>query len=173
MGTKTSLVSIHSNEKGAIWTRFVVTLILLLIPTGAIAADFHDVTYHNCHDGDSCIFTIPDVHPLLGKQIKVEVSGIDTPELVAGCARELRMAKQARDLTKTLLTSAVRIDLVNARRGKEFHLDAKVMVEGKDIAEILIGQQLAARHTGGTSPADWCFKRRSFGLEIPYTPPPK
>lgn len=149
----------------------VLPLVLLCFAVPTIAADFHGVTYHNCHDGDSCTFTISEVHPLLGKRIKVEVSGIDAPELVGGCARELRMAKQARDLMRTLLKEAQNIDLINARRGKEFHLDAKVLVDEKNVAEILIGRQLAARYNGGTSPADWCFKRRSFGLEIPYPSP--
>ena len=145
----------------------VLTLFLLLCPAPTIAAEFHGVIYHNCHDGDSCTFTIPGIHPLLGKRIKVEVSGIDTPELKAGCARESRMAKQARDLMRTLLEEAKTINLINARRGNGFHLSAKVLVDEKDVAEILIGRQLAARHYGGTSPADWCFKQLPFGMEIP------
>jgi len=148
--------------------RSILTLFLLLCPVPTIAADFHRVIYHNCQDGDSCIFTIPEVHPLLGKRMKVEVSGIDAPELKGGCARELRMAQKARDLMRTLLRNAKTIDLINARRGSNFHLDAKVLVDGKNTAEILISRQLAARYDGGVSPADWCFKKRSFGLEIPY-----
>ncbi len=80
------------------------------------------------------------------------------------------MAQQARDLIHTLLKNTNKIDLINARRGKGFHLDAKVLVDDKNVAEILISRQLAARYDGGTSPADWCVKKRSFGLEIPYTP---
>ena len=149
----------------------VLMFIMLFFPMATPAADFHNVTYHNCLDGDSCTFTIPDVHPLLGKRIKVEVSGIDAPEFEGRCARELRMAMQARDLMRTLLKDAKKIDLINPRRGLNFHLDAKVLVDGKNVAEILISRQLAARYNGGTSPADWCFKRRSFGLEIPYPAP--
>ena len=148
----------------------VVMFSLLLFPVFTIAADFRGAIYHNCHDGDSCTFTIADVHPLLGKRIKVEVSGIDAPELNGRCAREVRMAKQARDLLRTLLKEAKKIDFINARRGDGFHLDAVLLVDGKNVAEILIRRQLAARYDGNASPADWCFKRRSFGLEIPYIP---
>ena len=69
---------------------------------------------------------------------------------------------------RSLLKEATKIDLINARRGDGFHLNAKVLVDGKDVAEILIGRELAERYDGGASPADWCFKKRSFGLEIPY-----
>ena len=148
----------------------VLTMVLLSYSISAIAADFRGVIYHNCHDGDSCTFTIPGVHPLLGKRIKVEASGIDTPERNGGCAREVRMAKQARDLLRNLLREANQIDLIDARRGREFHLNAKVLVDGKDISKIMISRKLAVIHHSGRSPADWCFKRRSFGLEIPYTP---
>ena len=148
--------------------RSILTLFLLLCPVPTIAADFHRVLYHNCKDGDSCTFTIPGVHPLLGKHMKVEVSGIDAPELEGKCAREVRMAQQARDLIRTLLRNAKTINLINARRGNNFHLDAKVLVDGKNIAEIMISRQLAERYDGRASPADWCFKKRSFGLEIPY-----
>ena len=147
-----------------------LVMVLLLYSASALAADFRGVTYHNCHDGDSCTFTIPKVHPLLGKRINVEVANIDTPERNGACARETRLAKQARDVLRKMLREANQIDLINARRGHEFHLKATVLADGKDVAEIMISRNIAVRHHRGQSPADWCFKRRSFGLDIPYTP---
>ena len=45
----------------------VLPLSLLIAALGlapsAFAADFTNVTYHRCYDGDTCTFTIPDVHP--------------------------------------------------------------------------------------------------------------
>ena len=46
-----------------------VLLLSLLIATlvlvsSAYAADFTNVTYHRCYDGDTCTFTLPGIHPL-------------------------------------------------------------------------------------------------------------
>ena len=49
--------------------------LILLIPFPAFAADFPNVTYHRCYDGDTCTFTIPDVHPLFGEKINVRIAG--------------------------------------------------------------------------------------------------
>lgn len=148
---------------------YISILVLHLTLSTADASDFHEVIYHNCKDGDTCIFTIPNVHPLLGKNIKVKLEGLDAPEINGKCAREVRMAKQAKELTQSLLEEAKRIDLINSRRGTTFNLSATILVDGQDVGQVLRQKHLAEHHGGGTYTADWCLKRRSFGLEIPYT----
>ena len=148
-----------------------VPMIALHLTLGtAVASDFPAVIYHNCKDGDTCTFTIPDVHPLLGKNIKVKLEGLDAPQLNGQCAREARLAKQAKELTQSLLEKAKRIDLINSRRGTMFNLSATILADGKDVGQALRKKHLAVHHGGGTYTGDWCLKRRSFGLEIPYTP---
>ena len=71
-----------------------VACLLLLIPFPALAADFPSVTYHRCYDGDTCTFTIPDVHPLFGDKINVRIAGIDTPEIKGKCQKETALAMQ-------------------------------------------------------------------------------
>ena len=56
-------------------------LALFLLPIPALAADFNNVTFHCWYDGDTCMFTIPGVHPLFGEKISVRIAGIDTPEI--------------------------------------------------------------------------------------------
>ena len=48
-----------------------LVLTLSLIPIPAFAADFPNVTYHRCYDGDTCTVTIPGLPPLFGEQIGV------------------------------------------------------------------------------------------------------
>ena len=54
---------------------------ITLIPFPAFAADFKNVTYHRCYDGDTYTFTLPGIHPLFGEKISVRITGIDTPEI--------------------------------------------------------------------------------------------
>jgi endonuclease YncB( thermonuclease family) len=53
--------------------------LLLILPSSTFAADFSNVIYHRCYDGDTCTFTLPGVHPLFGEKISVRIAGLDTP----------------------------------------------------------------------------------------------
>ena len=113
-------------------------LLLLSITTPALAADFPNVTYHRCYDGDTCTFTLPGVHPLFGEKISVRITGIDTPEIRGKCQKEEALAKEARDLVRGILRNAHRINLLDAQRGKYFRIVARVLADGKDIGQTLI-----------------------------------
>ena len=82
------------------------TLALLILPALAGAVDFSGVTFHDCYDGDTCKFTIPGVHPLLGEKIPVRFRGIDTPEIRGKCQAEKDRAVLARDFLRRLLEGA-------------------------------------------------------------------
>ena len=100
--------------------------LLLLIPFPSFAADFPNVTYHRCYDGDTCTFTIPNVHPLFGENISVRIAGIDTPEIRGKCQKEKALAMQARNLARRMLGQARRVDLLDTERGKYFRIVAKI-----------------------------------------------
>ena len=57
---------------------FLSALLLLSgLPSWAgTYGSFKDVILHGCYDGDTCTFTIPGVHPLLGEKIKVRLRGV-------------------------------------------------------------------------------------------------
>jgi len=130
--------------------------LLLLIPFPSFAADFPNVTYHRCYDGETCTFTIPSVHPLFGEKISVRIAGIDTPEIRGKCQEETALAMQARNLVRRMLGQARRIDLLDAERGKYFRIVARVLADGRDIGQTLIDRGMAVAYDGGKKTKDWC-----------------
>ena len=57
--------------------KFILQIVILItagLPAWAGSyGSFQSVIFHSCYDGDTCTFTIPGVHPLLGDKIKVIV----------------------------------------------------------------------------------------------------
>ena len=132
-----------------------VACAIALTAIPAVAADFLNVTYHRCYDGDTCTVTIPDVHPVFGLKIRVRVAGIDTPEIRGKCASEKSRAIKARDAARTMMANAEQIDLRNVERGQYFRIVADVMVDGVSLGERLIEAGLARRYDGGKRKG-WC-----------------
>jgi len=119
--------------------------------------DFDQAVYHTCYDGDTCMMSLPGIHPLFGDHIPVRLAGIDTPEMKGQCEREKQLARQARDLVRSTLSQARTIYLRKASRDKYFRIDALVLADGQDLSEILITQGLAVPYDGGTKIKDWCL----------------
>jgi len=121
------------------------------------AATFRCVRFDHNYDGDTITFQIPNVHPLIGKNISVRVFGIDTPEMKGKGPCEKERAKEARDLVGSLLKSAKRVDLANLQRDKYFRILAEVMVDGSALSQKLIAAKLAYPYEGGTKEKiNWC-----------------
>lgn len=137
----------------------VVLAIALLWPAsghGQVYFDFDQAVYHTCYDGDTCMMSLPGIHPLFGDHIPVRLAGIDTPEMKGHCEREKQLARQARDLVRSALSKAGAILLRKASRDKYFRIDARVMADGQDLSETLISQGFAVPYNGGTKTKDWC-----------------
>ena len=124
--------------------------------SSAFPADFTNVTYHHCYDGDTCTFIIQGIHPLFGEKISVRITGIDTPEIRGKCEQEKALAKEARDVVRGILEKAHQINLLDEERGKYFRIVAKVVAVGKDIGQTLIDQGMAVEYDGGKKTKDWC-----------------
>ena len=122
-------------------------------------SEFKCVQYLSNYDGDTIKFTIPGIHPLLGKKISIRVNGLDTPEIRTKNSCEKKVAKRAKIVVKTLLQRSKRIDLKNVKRGKYFRIVADVLVDGKDLKQILLDRNMAYIYDGGTkSKIDWCLR---------------
>ncbi len=137
----------------------LVLAITLLSPTiakGQVYFDFDQVVYHTCYDGDTCMMSLPGIHPLFGDHIPVRLAGIDTPEMKGQCEREKNLARKARDLVRSALSQAGTIHLRKASRDKYFRLDARVLADEQDLSEILVRQGLAVPYDGGTKTKNWC-----------------
>ena len=107
------------------------------------------------YDGDTFKVQLEGVHPLFGEKLPIRVKGIDTPEL-RGTSKEVKsLAVQARDLTKSALKGAQRIELRNPERGKYFRIVADVWVDGKALAGILKDKGLAKNYDGEGERPEW------------------
>ena len=113
--------------------------------------------YLRNYDGDTVAFNIPNVHPLVGKNISIRVRGIDTPEIKSRNECERQQAKRAKKLVGNILKDAKRIDLENISRGKYFRIVSDIRVNGVLLKDRLIEDKLAYPYYGGRKKIyDWC-----------------
>jgi endonuclease YncB( thermonuclease family) len=129
----------------------------------AIASCVHDRTAFRCvkyvknYDADTVTFDIPNVHPLLGDHISIRVNGVDAPEIKSHDECEKHAARIARNLVENLLKRAQRIDLLNIGRDKYFRVLADIIIDGRDLKEVLFKNGLVYEYHGGTKQKmNWC-----------------
>ncbi len=123
----------------------------------------HDATTFRCvkfiknYDGDTITFQIPNVHPLLGKNISVRVMGLDTPEIKGKLPCEKDAARTAKRLIENLLKNAKIIHIANVQRDKYFRILGNVIVDGQSLQDVLLKNGLAYVYHGETKQKiDWC-----------------
>ena len=147
-------------------TYFLITALLILVsPLLAMRKPnckhddntFRCVEYVKNFDGDTITFNIPNVHPLLGKNAKVRVYGIDSPEIHTHDKCEGKKSLQAKKMVHNILRKASLINLKNCKRGKYFRLVCDVEANGKSLSKYLLKYHLAYPYFGGTKKRiDWC-----------------
>ena len=96
------------------------------------------------------------LHPIIGNKISIRVNGIDTPDIRGKCEKESYDAKQAKEMVADILKDADQIVLRNMERGKYFRIAADVIVDGENLADILIETGVAVRYDGGKKTKNWC-----------------
>ena len=142
--------------------QFILTVLILflLTPTSSHSeqsfGDYDGAIYVRNYDGDTITFNLPNLHPIIGKKIRVRLNGLDTPEIRGKCDKEKYNAEQARDMVTDILKDAERIDLKNMGRGKYFRIVADVYVDGENLAEALIDSGMAVKYDGGKKNTSWC-----------------
>jgi len=107
------------------------------------------------YDGDTFRVDIDELSPIAGKNIPIRVNGVDTPEIQGKCDSEKELAIEVRDYVAGLLDNADEILLVNTERGKYFRILAVVMIDGVNLAELLIDNGLGYAYEGDTKKS-WC-----------------
>lgn len=129
--------------------------------------DFRCVKYLSNYDGDTIRFEIPNVHPLLGHKIAIRVRGLDAGEMRTKNACEKSAAYIARDLVKSKLSVAKKINLKNIERGKYFRIVADVEIDGVDLKQVVMNNGLAYEYGGKTkSKIDWCDKLKRLPASL-------
>ncbi len=125
------------------------------------------VHWIKCHDGDTCLFAIPSLSPVLGKTRDIRLRGIDTPEIQGKCPYEKQLAKEAKQFVISKLQNAKTVKLRSLSRGKYFRIIADVYVD-KDktsLSQQLLAKGLAYNYFGGTK-RSWCL--HSFNATFEY-----
>ena len=88
--------------------------------------------------------------------IVVRIANIDTAEMACRCARECTLAHAATAYTRRMVEGAKTVELRPYSRPQDRHgrTLAYVMVDGRDLGEMLVSEGLARRWTGRREP--WC-----------------
>lgn len=107
------------------------------------------------YDGDTFRCDIKWVHQVIGDDMPIRISGIDTPELNGDSDVEKELAITAKKLTATILNSANVIELHRVRRGSFFRLLADVYCDGHRLSDELIAHGLAIPYQKGKNTYDW------------------
>ena len=107
------------------------------------------------YDGDTFRVDIDSLSPIVGKNIRIRLNGVDTPEIQGKCQYEKDLALKARDFVRNKLTNAKEIKLTKLQRGKYFRVVADVMVDGVSLEKELLENKLAYKYTGGKK-SSWC-----------------
>jgi len=98
-------------------------------------------------DGDTVI--APD-----GRRVRVV--GVDTAEKACRCAQECQMAAEATDFTQRALNGARQVTLEPIPRKDRYgRVLAVVRIDGRDLAALLIENQLGRAYDGGRRKG-WC-----------------
>jgi micrococcal nuclease len=118
--------------------------------------DYQGAVYLQNYDGDTIRFNLPQYPPIVGKDIRVRVNGIDTPEIKGKCKVEFYKAQQSRDMVAHILKNAQKITLKNMKRGKYFRIAADIIVDGESLADILIERGMGIKYKGGKKTHKWC-----------------
>ena len=137
-------------------------LAFLLLPSYSLAksyGNYQGAIYVRNYDGDTIIFNLPGLHPLIGDKITIRINGINTPEIRGKCDKEKYDAKQAKEMVADILKDAEQITLKNMERGKYFRIAADVIVDGENLADLLIDASVALKYDGGKKMKNWCVNR--------------
>ena len=109
----------------------------------------------NVYDGDTFRVNIDEFPPILGENIAIRILGIDTPEIKGNCQQERQLAIKARDFTRKYLNSGSVISLTDLKRDKYFRILANVYIDGKNLGDALLMQNLAVVYLGKKK-FNWC-----------------
>ena len=119
--------------------------------------NFRCVKYVRNYDADSVTFDIDGVPSIIGKGVSVRVRHVDTPEIKGKLPCEKEAARTAKRLIENKLKNGKRIDLTDIGRDKYFRILANVIVDGEDLGQLLIKNNLAYHYEGKTKEKlNWC-----------------
>ena len=116
------------------------------------------------YDGDTITGTAM-LWPNLLTRTAVRLRGIDTPEIRGGCTESKALALKARALTDSLVKTAYEVSLSRPTIGKfAGRVVADVLIDGSNIAPLLIERGLAKPYDGKSRRPSWCPQEKKEEL---------
>jgi len=109
----------------------------------------YEVILVRVHDGDTIIVDVPLFPAIIGDNISVRLSHIDTPEMTDQRPEVKTLAIKAREVLKQILHDAKKIELTELKRDKYFRINAIVIADGVNVQTTLINLELAKPYDGG------------------------
>lgn len=140
----------------------IVILSIICFATPGFSAkkhygDIEDAEYVRNYDGDTITFNIPSLHPIIGENISIRLSGIDTPEIRGKCENEKIEAKKSKEYVRKMFIGAKHISLRDTRRGKYFRIVADIYIDDIFLKEKMIELGLGYPYEGKGQKHDWCL----------------
>jgi len=134
----------------SIWIKIIFfALNSLLISTTFAYDDVKISKVISVYDGDTIRVNIDSFPDIIGKNIRIRLKGIDTPEIKGKCQKEIDLAIMARDYLKTTINKSNQIELRNIKRGKYFRIVGDLYLDNTNISELMIKRKLGYKYLGG------------------------
>jgi len=134
----------------SIWIKIIFfALNSLLISTTFAYDDVKISKVISVYDGDTIRVNIDSFPDIIGKNIRIRLKGIDTPEIKGKCQKEIDLAIMARDYLKTTINKSNQIELRNIERGKYFRIVGDLYLDNTNISELMIKRKLGYKYLGG------------------------
>jgi endonuclease YncB( thermonuclease family) len=109
----------------------------------------YEVILVRVYDGDTIIVDVPVFPAIIGDNILVRLSHIDTPEMTDKRPEVKTLAIKAREVLKQILHDAKKIELTELKRDKYFRINAIVIADGVNVQTTLMNLELAKPYDGG------------------------
>tara|TARA_Y100001935_G_C16910158_1_gene315810 strand:+ start:51 stop:482 length:432 start_codon:yes stop_codon:yes gene_type:complete len=142
--------------------KFLSIFFTILLPTSSFGQIFESVLVDkiiSVYDGDTFRANIESWPDIIGKNISIRLNGTDTPEIKGKCAKERKIALEAKKFVEKEFTKANKIYLKNIKRGKYFRVVADVFLDGKSLKKLLEERNLSIPYWGGKKKNIWCIKK--------------
>jgi len=110
------------------------------------------------YDGDTITIKCLKEFKCENDSLKIRIMGVDTPEIKAECRSEIILARKAKQYTVNFVRMTSDIVLTYDKSNKYDRygrLLAYISVDGQDLSESLINNNLGRRYNGGKR-LSWC-----------------
>lgn len=147
----------------------ILTILLFLISSIAIAQDYMLLPIVSVYDGDTIKTDLKWRLPPPLNKVSIRVYGIDTPEVPAAsyhitgklgrakCNKEAILALEVKKRVIEIVGNYSRMKITNYKWGRNGgRIVGNISIGGIDIAKTLINEGLAVEYYGRGAKHDWC-----------------